>query len=457
MVDGTFDRNLIDVVGLKKYFPIRGGLLKRSVGAVKAVDDVNFYIKKGETLGLVGESGCGKTTVGRAIMMLTPPTNGYVFWWAPKEVVENIRTLHQAVAAAKAERKMSPQSAIRLADLVERVIRAPSCEIREEKKVHLCSAADKIRARVEAAGPVLKKRDRDDILDLVEESSAEVARKYCVNFRRKRQLKKMRGKIQFVFQDPFSSLDPKMLIKDIVAEPIRAQMKSERGVLGLRGRANTAAKLVETGARRLSKGEQVRQNVIQLLEKVGLNVEHMYRYPHEFSGGQRQRIGIARALSVNPEFVVLDEPTSALDVSVQAQILNQLNQLQNDFGLTYLFISHDLSTIRYMCDRVAVMYLGKIAEYAKKTELFERPTHPYTEALLSVIPVPDPDLKRDRIILPGDVPSPANPPPGCRFHTRCPLAIAICKKVEPPLIDIGGEHFVACHVRAPVAEIVNRG
>jgi oligopeptide/dipeptide ABC transporter ATP-binding protein len=207
---------------------------------------------------------------------------------------------------------------------------------------------------------------------------------------------------------------------------------------------------------RISKNELIRLRTIQLLEKVGLNVEHMYRFPHEFSGGQRQRIGIARALSVNPEFVVLDEPTSALDVSVQAQILNMLNDLQRDFGLTFLFISHDLSTIKYMCDRVAVMYLGKIAEYASKKALFEKPVHPYTEALLSVIPVPDPDLRRDRIILPGDVPSPANPPPGCRFHTRCPLAIDICRVVEPPLIDIGNEHFVACHVRAPAPEVFNK-
>jgi len=214
---------------------------------------------------------------------------------------------------------------------------------------------------------------------------------------------------------------------------------------------NPPARVPKELARRylFLEAKDIRRKTIKLLEKVGLNVEHLYRFPHEFSGGQRQRIGIARALSVEPEFVVLDEPTSALDVSVQAQILNMLNELQNDFGLTYLFISHDLSTIRYMCDRVAVMYLGKIVEYADKKELFARPTHPYTEALLSVIPVPDPDLKRDRIILPGDVPSPANPPPGCRFHTRCPVAIDVCSVKEPPLVDIGGEHFVACHVRAP--------
>jgi oligopeptide/dipeptide ABC transporter ATP-binding protein len=186
------------------------------------------------------------------------------------------------------------------------------------------------------------------------------------------------------------------------------------------------------------------------MEKVGLNVEHMYRFPHEFSGGQRQRIGIARALSVRPDFVVLDEPTSALDVSVQAQILNNLNDLQRDIGLTYMFVSHDLSTIRYMCDRVAVMYLGKVVETAPKAGLFAHPTHPYTEALLSVIPVPDPDIRRDRIILTGDVPSPANPPSGCRFHTRCPLAIPVCSVEEPSLDDYGNEHYVACHVRKEI-------
>jgi oligopeptide/dipeptide ABC transporter ATP-binding protein len=271
-----------------------------------------------------------------------------------------------------------------------------------------------------------------------------------------------------VFQDPFSSLDPKMLIKSIVSEPIRAQWRfigpeMRRSVTQSQtyvrtadptGMAKPTSGPQRTPSTGMGKGEVIRLRTIQLLEKVGLNVEHMYRFPHEFSGGQRQRIGIARALSVNPDFIVLDEPTSALDVSVQAQILNMLNELQRDFGLTYLFISHDLSTIKYMCDRVAVMYLGKIAEYASKKALFEKPVHPYTEALLSVIPVPDPDLKRDRIILPGDVPSPANPPPGCRFHTRCPLAIDVCKVVEPPLIDIGDEHFVACHVRAPAQEVL---
>jgi len=262
---------------------------------------------------------------------------------------------------------------------------------------------------------------------------------------KRRDVRKMRGRIQFVFQDPFSSLDPRMLIKNIIAEPIKIQMKYWKT-------GDMEHKRESEGGRKKLKGEDLRQYIIKLLEKVGLNVEHMYRYPHEFSGGQRQRIGIARALSVRPDFIVLDEPTSALDVSVQAQILNNLNDLQRDFGLTYMFISHDLSTIRYMCDRVAVMYLGKIVEASPKAGLFAHPTHPYTEALLSVIPVPDPDIRKNRIILTGDVPSPANPPSGCRFHTRCPLAIPVCSEKEPPLVDYGDEHFVACHVRKEIVK-----
>jgi len=427
-VEPAVDRNLIDVVHLKKYFPIRGGLLKRSVGSVKAVDDVTFYIKRGETMGLVGESGCGKTTVGRSIMMLTPPSSGYVFIETPKEIVRNFSELVRLVNDTEAG-DMTPEVALQIADRIGTMFGSDNCEITAGKKKHMCIDAEKIRNSVTSAPPgKLLEGAENDVRDLAEDATEEIIRRYCINFRRKSQVRKLRGRIQFVFQDPFSSLDPKMLIKDIVAEPMVAQ--------------NRYAK----SGQRLTK-EGLRNRTIQLLERVGLNVEHMYRFPHEFSGGQRQRIGIARALSVNPEFIVLDEPTSALDVSVQAQILNQLNQLQKDFGLTYLFISHDLSTIRYMCDRVSVMYLGKIVEYASKNELFARPMHPYTEALLSVIPVPDPDQRRDRIILPGDVPSPANPPSGCRFHTRCPLVIDICHRVDPILADRGNEHFVACHVR----------
>jgi len=233
-------------------------------------------------------------------------------------------------------------------------------------------------------------------------------------------MRMLRREMQIVFQDPFSSLNPRMLIKDVIGEPLQVHG--------------------------ISKGSDLRNRVTAMLERVGLNPEHLYRYPHEFSGGQRQRIGVARALALNPEFIVLDEPTSALDVSVQAQILNLLNDLQNEFNLTFLFISHDLSTIRYMCNRINVMYLGKVVESAPKNTLFDDPKHPYTKALLSVIPVPDPGYSKERIVLSGDVPSPANPPSGCRFHTRCKYREAICEMEEPPLREISKDHYVACHM-----------
>lgn len=355
---------IIEVRGLKKHFPIRGGLLKKAVGSVKAVDGIDLYIRQGETLGLVGESGCGKTTAGRCILMLTKPTAGNVYFKMPEE------------ARAK------------LLDLDRRLSAYASID----------EAPADLRSEFQAFN-----------------------HKYSLNSMDSESLRKKRREMQIVFQDPFSSLNPRMLIKDIVGEPLLIH-----GV---------------------AKGEELRQRVKELMERVGLNPEHLYRYPHEFSGGQRQRIGIARALALNPDMVVLDEPTSALDVSVQAQVLNMLNDLQEEFGLTYLFISHDLSTIRYMCDRVAVMYLGKVVESAHKNDLFTRPLHPYTEALISVIPLPDPDLKKNRIVLTGDVPSPANPPPGCRFHTRCRYREEICETTEPSLLDKGGEHFVACHFR----------
>jgi oligopeptide/dipeptide ABC transporter ATP-binding protein len=522
--DGATAGNLIDVVHLKKYFPIRAGLMKRVVGNVRAVDEVDFYIKKGETLGLVGESGCGKTTVGRSIMMLTPPSDGFVLLEAPREVVVDFRKLVDLQRSADSS-SMKKQIALEMATLIDKFLNQPSCQIKEDKKKHICAEARKYRDQIKkgtVSDPVPDAR-RDEILALADDALREVCRRYCINHLKKKEVRRIRGRIQFVFQDPFSSLDPRMLVKDIVAEPIRAQMKlwitrwtirlrvmlflsvsllsvaitawywnliftmmntpppldisliyriellvplagmgaSVYGSLRLLNstidRYASQKKEVTVGGnnettRRVKAGERVRNEIIKLMETVGLNVEHLYRYPHEFSGGQRQRIGIARALSVRPDFVVLDEPTSALDVSVQAQILNMLNDLQRDFGLTYLFISHDLSTIRYMCDRVAVMYLGKIAETAPKAELFNHPTHPYTEALLSVIPVPDPDIRKNRIILSGDVPSPANPPSGCRFHTRCPLAIPICSVDEPELVDYGNEHFVACHVRKEVVK-----
>ncbi|MEM0449621.1 MAG: ATP-binding cassette domain-containing protein [Methanomassiliicoccales archaeon] len=355
---------LIEARGLKKHFEIRGGLLRRSTGSVKAVDGVDIAIRKGETLGLVGESGCGKTTAGRCLLMLLSPTEGNIFFKMPQEA------------------------------------RKHWLELEEEAS----------RFKANGGIPENLKSEMEELLS-----------RYALNRKDPEELRKLRREMQIVFQDPFSSLNPRMLIRDVIGEPLMVH-----GV---------------------AKGEELRERVIQLMEKVGLNPEHLYRYPHEFSGGQRQRIGIARALALNPDFIVLDEPTSALDVSVQAQVLNMLNDLQEELDLTYLFISHDLSTIRYMCDRINVMYLGKVVESATKEELFKRPMHPYTEALLSVIPVPDPDLKRNRIVLSGDVPSPARPPPGCRFHTRCRYREAICEMQEPALEDKGGDHLVACHFR----------
>ncbi len=316
---------LLEVKGLKTYFPIQGGIFSRTVETVKAVDGVDLYIKKGETLGLVGESGCGKTTVGRTILRLVEPTDGEIIYNG-----ENIVGYNK----------------------------------------------DKMRS--------------------------------------------LRHDMQIVFQDPNSALNPRMLVKDIIAEP-----------------------LIING---MKKGKELDDVVNSLLEAVGLNPIHAYRYPHEFSGGQRQRVCVARAMALRPKFIVLDEPTSSLDVSVQSQILNKLEDLQREFGLTYLFISHNLIVVKYLSDRVAVMYLGKIVELAKTDEIFEKPLHPYTQALLSAIPVPDPDYHCCRIILEGDVPTPINPPKGCRFHTRCKYRMDICDKEEPVFKDVGGEHFVACHL-----------
>ncbi len=320
-------RPLVEVEGLKMYFPITAGILRKKVGDVKAVDDVSFTIYEGETLGLVGESGCGKSTCGRAILRLYEPTAG----------------------------------AVRIDD--EDIL---------------------------AASP--------------------------------NHLRHLRPKMQMVFQDPQASLNPRMTVAGIIGEPLDE---------------HTA----------LSRAQKL-ERIYDLMDRVGLNRDFANRYPHEFSGGQRQRIGIARALALNPKFIVCDEPIAALDVSIQAQVVNLLEELQDSLGLTYLFISHDLSMVRHIADRVAVMYLGQIVELASRDDLYETPLHPYTQALLSAVPEPDPNAEatRSRIILTGDVPSPANPPKGCNFCTRCPKVMEICRTVEPAFGETGAGRFVACHL-----------
>jgi oligopeptide/dipeptide ABC transporter ATP-binding protein len=317
---------VLEVEGLKKHFPVRKGLLRRTVGLVYAVDDVSFTINPGETLGLVGESGCGKTTVGRTILRLIEPTAG--------------------------------------------TVRVAGQDITHLGKV---------------------------------------------------ELRPFREQMQIIFQDPFSSLNPRMRVGDIVAEPLR-----------IHGKAGRTAR---------------RQHVAQLFERVGLRPAQMANYPHQFSGGQRQRIGVARALALNPRLIVCDEPVSALDVSIQAQVINLLMDLQRDLGLSYLFISHNLAVVEHISHRIAVMYLGRIVEYTDKTTIFTKPLHPYTEALLAAVPVPDPAVKRVKRVVQGDVPSPVKPPAGCHFHTRCPYVAARCKVEAPLLREVEPGHHVSCHLR----------
>lgn len=316
---------LLVVKNLKKYYPITGGVLGGEVGLVKAVDDVSFTVRRGETLGLVGESGCGKSTTGRSLLRLIEPTEGEITF--------------------------------------------------DGVNVMSLSADD---------------------------------------------MRKMRRDMQIVFQDPFASLNPRHNVEKILEEPLIVHN-------------------IGTSVER-------KKRVQEMLEVVGLSSYHARRYPHQFSGGQRQRIGIARALMLNPKLIVADEPVSALDVSIQSQVLNLMQDLQRDLGLTYLFIAHDLSVVRHISDRVGVMYLGRIVELSTSSQLYSNPLHPYTQALLSAVPTPDPDAARERVILQGDVPSPANPPSGCTFHTRCPHVTDECRNVRPVFQDVGDGHFVACHL-----------
>jgi oligopeptide/dipeptide ABC transporter ATP-binding protein len=334
---------ILALKNLKKYYPILGGVFRHEVGTVKALDGIDLDIYRGECLGVVGESGCGKTTTGKAIVRLHDPTGGQVYYYGKGQADRN------------------------------------PVDVAQTKKA------------------TLKKLG-------------------------------IRSKLQMVFQDPSTSLNPRMLVKNIIAEPIKTQ-----GHMGSR---------------------VLEERVLALLKLVGLTRDHLLRYPHEFSGGQRQRIAVARAIATNPEFIVLDEPTSALDVSVQSQILNLLKSLQERLHLTYMFVTHHLLVVKYISNRVAVMYLGRIAEIAETRELFSKPLHPYTHALLSAIPIPEVAHKFRRIVLAGDVPSPINPPAGCRFHTRCPFVVDRCVNEEPQLEDVAGGHLVACHRKQDTEQLV---
>lgn len=376
-------RVVLKVENLVKYFPVKAGVFKRTVGWIRAVDGVSFEVREGETFGLVGESGCGKTTVGMTILRLYEPTSGRI-------IVDDEDTTYFFFPKWKARRYISNTYVKRFLAEGEGIVEKLEGVDRKYAEIFFREA---------------KKSPRKFISILL--GDLEEKRK---NFRKE---------MQIIFQDPYSSLNPRLRVKSIVGEGIVVH--------------------------KIASGREVLEKVKTILEDVGIPANYMYRFPHEFSGGQRQRIGIARALSLSPKVVIADEAVAALDVSIRSQIINLLEDLQREHKLTYIFISHDLAVVKHISDRIGVMYLGKMVELADKKELFNNPLHPYTVALMSAIPIPDPTRKKQRIILPGDVPSPINPPSGCRFHPRCPIAREVCSKEEPLLRDVGGGHLVACH------------
>jgi len=358
----NMSEKILHIKSLKKYYPVLGGVFRRKIAEVKAVDNVSLVIRRGECFGVVGESGCGKTTLAKTTIRILEPTEGHIYFNVDEEIISKIEKLEQNLMSERDKKNKS------------------TIEAELRKLYH----------------------------------------QYDVAKFKGSKLHRLRREMQIVYQDPTTSLNPRMLVKDIVGEPLLIHRVVEK--------------------------KKIPEKVLEILKKVGLGEQHLYRYPHEFSGGQRQRIAIARALVLQPKFVVLDEPTSSVDVSVRAQLLELFQTLQKDMNLTYMFITHDLNVVECISNRVAVMYLGKIVELAETGKIFSEPLHPYTRALTESAPIPDPTRKKMRAPLKGEVPSPINPPAGCRFHPRCPLAIDICRSKEPILMDVGNNHFVACHL-----------
>jgi peptide/nickel transport system ATP-binding protein len=412
---------ILDIRGLKVHFEIKGGILQQTTGVVKAVDGVNLKIRRGEILGLVGESGCGKTTVGRAILRLIEPTEGEVYFLdknIPDLPTKDLKPLRRQIQIVFQDP---------ISSLDPRVKIGPT--VGEGLNVHRLQRWKQPFSTM--LGYVGK------LLDIPTWTGLR-----WLNNLIERQTNKTNLDTDYLLR----LLRGILVVFWVVISVLVSILGSVAGIF-----KSLSAEWDQTGNIEISSAE-IRQKVVDALKKVGLEETHVSRFPHEFSGGQRQRIGIARALVLDPTFIVLDEPVSALDVSIQSQVLNLLKDLQQQLDLTLLFIAHNMSVIEHLCDRVAVMYLGKIVEVTSREELFNNPQHPYTQALMSAIPIPDPKIKRDRIILEGDVPSPLNPPRACRFHTRCREAIEICSIEEPPLIDIGNQHLCACHLRLPPTE-----